>query len=295
MGRADDERMTEQVTTVGRQEAGQSVDPLRLARRLLRSCQVLLPARSGGTTILGYHLVGAGTNLAIDIPAADFRRQMEELAETCEVVPLSEAVAEPIGGFSRERPRVTLTFDDGYENQYAAAWPVLRELRLPLTLFVQVDFVAGRHPGAIRSGPSLPPLTWEQVAEMASSELVEIGSHTCTHPDLRRLSVSQLRRELVDSRRELEDRLGRPVESFCYPRGQRSRRVEREVARHYELAVVRGGRAARPGTSPYRLERVPIRRDMNGSLGPVVRSRLWLEEWLAAGVRKVLDGSGGPG
>ena len=255
----------------------------------MRSCQALLPARSGGTIILGYHLVGAGTDLAIDLPAVDFRRQMEELAKTCEVVSLSKTLAEPEGGFSRRRPRVALTFDDGYENQYAAAWPVLRELNLPCTLFVQVDFVAGKHPGAIRSGPPLPPLTWEQTAEMAASGLVEIGSHTCTHPDLRRLPESELRHELGDSKRQLEDRLGRPVESFCYPRGLRSLRVEREVVRHYRAAVVRGGRAVWPGTSPYRLQRVPIRRDMNGSLRPVVRSRMWLEERLAAGVRKVLD------
>ncbi len=283
--------MTESVNVVGRQEAGGSVEPLRLARRVVRACQALLPARSGGTMILGYHLVGAGTDLVIDIAAADFRRQMEELAETCEVVPLSEALVEPESGFSRDRPRVVLTFDDGYENQYAVGWPVLRELNLPCTLFVQVDLVTGKHPGAIRSGPhpELPPLTWEQMVEMAASGLVEIGCHTCTHPDLRRLPESELRHELVDSKRQLEDHLGRPVESFCYPRGLRSRRVEREVVRHYRSAVVRGGRAVWPGASPYRLQRVPIRRDMNGSLRSVVRSRLWLEEWLAAGVRRVLD------
>ncbi len=286
--------MTEEVSAIDRREAG-TVEPLRLARRLVRSCQALLPARSGGTAILGYHLVGAGTDLAIDLAAADFRHQMEELAESCEVVPLSEALTEPQNGFSRRRPRVVLTFDDGYENQYQKAWPVLDELRLPFTLFVQVDFVDGKHPGAIRSGPQLAPLTWEQIGEMAASELVEIGSHTCTHPDLRRLPEVELRRELGDSRRQLEDRLGQPVESFCYPRGLRSLRVEREVARHYRSAVVRGGRAVWPGTSPYRLERVPIRRDMNGSLGPVVRSRVWLEELLAAGVRKLVDAPTGAG
>ncbi len=283
--------MTEQVTAVDRREVRQATEPARLARRLVRSCQALLPARTGGTTILGYHLVGAGTDLAIDIAAADFRRQMEELAATCEVVPLSEALIEPEDGFARHPPRVVLTFDDGYENQYAVAWQVLRELGLPCTLFVQVDLVTGKHPGAIRSGPhpELPPLTWEQTAEMAASGLVEIGSHTLTHPDLRRLPEGELCRELGDSKRQLEDRLGRPVESFCYPRGLRSPRVEREVTRHYRAAVVRGGRAVWPGTSPYRLERVPIRRDMNGSLRPVVRGRVWLEELLAAGVRRVID------
>ena len=94
---------------------------------------------------------------------------------------------------------------------------------------------------------------------------------------------------LDESLSQLEERLGQPVTGFCYPRGLRSRRVEAEVIRHYDWAVVRGGRAVWPATSPYRLERVPIRRDMNGSLLPVVRSRVWLEERLATAVRALVD------
>jgi peptidoglycan/xylan/chitin deacetylase (PgdA/CDA1 family) len=73
-----------------------------------------------------------------------------------------------------------------------------------------------------------PTLTAADLQELA--ERFEIGAHSLTHPDLRRLGADDLRTEVAGSRRELEDVLGRPVEMFCYPKGRANARVRRAVA-----------------------------------------------------------------
>ncbi len=259
-----------------------------LLRRALHACQKLVPDSGGGITILGYHLIGAGTGSPIDLPSTTFRRQMAELAQSAEVEHLDPALESLHDRAAQNRRLVVLTFDDGYENFYDQAWPVLQEYGLPATLYVHVDFVSNPREGPIRQAGSLPPLTWNQLRELAASELVSIGSHSCSHSDLRKLEGPSLERELEDSKSMLESRLGLEVDSFCYPRGQWSPRVEPRVAAHYRTAVIRGGRTMRPGRfSQYRLERVPVRVDMPVTLRPVLDSSVWLEEWWASKIRQV--------
>jgi peptidoglycan/xylan/chitin deacetylase (PgdA/CDA1 family) len=75
-----------------------------------------------------------------------FRAQLEVLSRRYHVISLEEALA-ILSGQSRPRPySVVLTFDDGYRNNATAAYPVLRDLGLPATIFVATDFVSGHRP-----------------------------------------------------------------------------------------------------------------------------------------------------
>jgi peptidoglycan/xylan/chitin deacetylase (PgdA/CDA1 family) len=67
-------------------------------------------------------------------------------------------------------------------------------------------------------------LSWSQVRELDAAG-VEIGSHSFSHPWLTRLSDDELEREVADSRRLLEDKLGKAVTSFAYPYGDYNARV----------------------------------------------------------------------
>src|SRR5262249_14708271 len=130
-------------------------------------------------------------------------------------------------------PRVVVTFDDAYRNFYTHAWPIIQELRIPVTLYVPIDFIEGGLATVI-SGVELPPMTWDQIAEVAKSDLAGIGSHTMSHQDVRHLlSQDKLQKELADSRAVLEGRLHTCVDSFCYPRGFTSRRAAEVVGRFY--------------------------------------------------------------
>jgi len=63
------------------------------------------------------------------------------------------------------------------------------------------------------------PLTWDEMKEMQQSG-IEFGSHTCSHGILSRLSAEELKHEVTDSKAKLEQELGMPVTSFCYPNGR---------------------------------------------------------------------------
>ncbi len=82
-------------------------------------------------------------------------------------------------------------------------------------------------------------LTADELCLIADSPLVEIGAHSLTHPDLTRLTDDDLRREIEEGGRILEELTGRPVRSFAYPLGRYDERVVRAVRRAgYSYAVV---------------------------------------------------------
>lgn len=255
-------------------------------RSLCRTFQTVIPPARPGLTVLAYHLVGAGTKSPVDLPESVFEAQMRELRDSRRAVALGAA----LGVFERGEPfaedRVAVTFDDAFENFDRVARPILERFSIPATLFVPTDFVDGRAPGPLAGAESLPPIGWGRLRDLTQSDLVEIGSHSRSHPDLRTLDDEDLEREVAGSAAVIRERIGFEPAVFCYPRGQVSRRVERCVAKFYHAAVAGGGVKNRPGrVRMTRLNRVSLRADMPTSLAPLVGSSVVLEEWLANRVR----------
>jgi peptidoglycan/xylan/chitin deacetylase (PgdA/CDA1 family) len=87
--------------------------------------------------------------------------------------------------------------------------------------------------------------------------LITIGSHTLSHPILPTIDDETLEREVRDSRRVLEQRLGRTIDLFCYPNGTQDERVHAAVARHYRAAVTTRYGLVAPTADPHRMLRIP--------------------------------------
>jgi len=159
---------------------------------------------------------------------------------------------------------IVLTFDDGYEDFYTQAYPLLKEYGFKSTLYVIVNRLD-------TSGY----LTKAQVKELAESGLVEIGSHTFNHPDLRLAKEKAAEFEIKDSRLELEKISGRPVLTFAYPFG------------HYQvsdLAIAssssyQGAVSVQPGVWQSTEDIWLIRRLRPGAREGKEFSK-WLEDWL---------------
>jgi peptidoglycan/xylan/chitin deacetylase (PgdA/CDA1 family) len=73
-------------------------------------------------------------------------------------------------------------------------------------------------------------MSWDQARDMASCELVELGAHTVNHPWLSSLTLTEQRKEIVNSKRVLEQQIGRPMTSFAYPYGTRESYTTETVA-----------------------------------------------------------------
>jgi peptidoglycan/xylan/chitin deacetylase (PgdA/CDA1 family)/GT2 family glycosyltransferase len=135
-----------------------------------------------------------------------------------------------------ERP-VLLTFDDGMEDFYTEALPVLERLGYKAMVFIVVGwigkFTEWKTPGARK----FKILSAKQMRELQRNGF-QFGSHTLTHPWLTRLPDAELRREVKDSKCRLEDLLGTEVSSFAYPFGDVDVRVRAAVAEAgYKLAL----------------------------------------------------------
>ena len=132
---------------------------------------------------------------------------------------------------------VLLTFDDGYDDLYEQLLPLAVEKRIAPVIFLVAGHIGESNIFDQRSGlRARNLLTWPQIREMQKHG-IEFGSHTLTHPFLPGISDEQLRCELVDSKRRLEDALGIEVTTFAYPYGGVDRRVRAAVVEAgYRLA-----------------------------------------------------------
>ncbi len=106
---------------------------------------------------------------------------------------------------------VVLTFDDGYADFYDVVYPLLRKYHMRATVYVIHDFIGKKD-----------FLTREQIRELIDSGLVEIGSHTLSHPYLKSVDNETARREIFDSKLLLEQEFGISIGSFAYPYGAMS-------------------------------------------------------------------------
>ena len=218
--------------------------------------------REPGLFVLIYHRVGAGQGREMDLPAERFHRQMRMLRSRTEPVSLEDGLARLSEG-TPPRDLVAVTFDDGYREVYTRAWPVLRDLRIPATVFLPTGFMDGTAPAPIREGAASrgeppAPLTWDQVGEMASTGLLTVGSHSVTHTDYDRLSRDHAEEESAASREVLRQRTGAAVDLFAYPRAVVAH--EDVVAAHYRFAVAADGvKNLAGGLDPMRLTRTPVR------------------------------------
>lgn len=181
--------------------------------------------------ILMYHCVIPNADSANRIAVTDkaFERQMRFLRErNYNLLPLEE-LAGYILRKEKIPPRsIAVTFDDGYKDNYIYAFPVLKKYRIPVTIFIILDDVGLPH-----------KLNWQEIKEMQDSGLVVFGSHALgSEPLINIKSSQQLRREIFDSKKILQERLGCEAGIFSYPEGRFNREIRNlAIEAGYKIAV----------------------------------------------------------
>ena len=117
---------------------------------------------------------------------------------------------------------IIVTFDDGYLSNYEIAFPILKELEIPATIFVVTDTV-----GEVAGGGKVnySHFSWEQAKEMEKSGLIEIQSHTASHAALGDLDMNLLVTELRKSKYMIEKNLGRECDMIAFPYGSYNQTV----------------------------------------------------------------------
>jgi peptidoglycan/xylan/chitin deacetylase (PgdA/CDA1 family) len=191
----------------------------RALKPLVGKANTLVRSGRGQKTILTYHGISGSSRFNCISPEL-FRRHLVWLREHYRVVPLSDLVLSLTDEAQNADHLVSISFDDGYANFAECALPLLEEYGFHSTVFVpsgKVGYYNDWDEGA-QGFEKLPLLTYEQMVRLPE-KLVEIGSHGISHRRLDLLSADTAGRELLESRRDLEEGTGRQVRFFSFPYG----------------------------------------------------------------------------
>jgi len=230
------------------------------ARVALKGLAVALDplfGRSLGPRILIYHQVGVCLGREMEVSTGTFVEQLDWLQKAGEIVDIATAI-ERRNEAGADKLFV-LTFDDGFEDVYRNAFPLMKERSAPFTLYLTTSPIETGQPLDSRF-PDAMPLDWHQVVEMAETGLATIGAHTHTHSDLRLLTPDQIEDELDTSNRLISDRTGISPKHFTYPWGWWSRSADRIVRQHYESSTAGGAVRTVSDGEPHLMVRRPVQR-----------------------------------
>jgi peptidoglycan/xylan/chitin deacetylase (PgdA/CDA1 family) len=205
-------------------------------------------ANDTAVTVLNYHKI-ADDNIALAVSPPDFAKQMAYLAEEgYTTISPDDLLENQLNGKPLPEKPVLITFDDGYEDNYVNAYPILKQYGFKATIFVITDYLS----------QNSAYLTWEQAREMQAGGMT-IASHTMQHKPLTELGDAELKRELEGSKAAIEYQMGAQNVYLAYPTGAYNLKVMKQV----EEAGYKGAFTIKYGgvnaaSSLYALERVPI-------------------------------------
>lgn len=155
---------------------------------------------------------------------------------------------------------VVITFDDGFRDFHDAALPALEQNGFSATVYLPTAFIGDQR----RRFVGRECMTWDEVNRCTRAGIT-FGSHTVNHPVLVSLEWETIRKELTDSRREIEDRISRPANHFAHPyaypqaKDTYTRRFDellRECGYLSNVTTIVG--RARANSNPFRLPRLPV-------------------------------------
>jgi peptidoglycan/xylan/chitin deacetylase (PgdA/CDA1 family) len=207
---------------------------IRAAARAGTGLRAMFGSRVGAAVgILMYHRVATNPRglpkPSFNVSPRQFRRQLIGLRKRGYTFwPLRKVLDHHARGAGVPPRTVVVTFDDGFETVATRAWPVLRELDVPATVFVSTAYLDSQQPYPFdtwgrqhhdRVAPeSYRPMTSEQCRRLGEDRLIELGAHTHTHQDFRGRSEA-FRTDLEQSVDVMRSQFGLDDVTFAFPYG----------------------------------------------------------------------------
>jgi peptidoglycan/xylan/chitin deacetylase (PgdA/CDA1 family) len=324
--------------------------------RLYYSSGLPLIRHRGRVAILTYHRVVSDGMVRMDhiqpgmyVRGQSFENQIAYLQKRFTIISLDELLdLWQTSRLKRDQPYCVITFDDGWQDNYQFAFPVLAKYHIPATIFLATDFIGtarwfwpdqmmfllekGRQhtTGAadqqsfstaleetigvmlsatdgmfrrVETGAPVDPnaiiefckgvevsniyqiidrlshalhielpthrvlLNWDEVREMAGKG-VTFGSHSVSHRIMTQIPLSDVKMELIDSRKTMLEQGIKPVPVFCYPNGNFDRDIQglvRESGYHAAVGCEVGLEPDRPNDL-FALRRISVHEDRSASV-----------------------------
>lgn len=200
-----------------------------------------------------------GENRELEITPEFLRRTIEtyrqqghrfvSIDEACDIIPKGRT----------NHPFVCLTFDDGYQDNYDIAYPILKQMEVPFAIYVTTGFIDNHLPMWWYPGEQLG-ISTDSLKTMDAEPLCTIGAHTVSHHKLDTLSPEEQQREIEQSLQKLETLLGHPVRHFSYPHGAYNAETLSIINKQtFRSTLLAWGGNIRRGANPLMLPRIELR------------------------------------
>jgi peptidoglycan/xylan/chitin deacetylase (PgdA/CDA1 family) len=236
-----------------------SAAPARQGPALRATTRSAAPAGSTASwhvPVLMYHMVDTRVDahdlisLHLTVMAPAFEDQLRLLRHAGYRPASLEDIWSGFNGRTPPAHAIVLTFDDGYEDNYTVAFPLLKKYGWTGTFFVVTSTIGTRG-----------HMTPSQLAEMSAAGMA-IESHGQHHVDFSQLPLGAARTELSKSKQIIAGWSGKPVDFFAYPAGRFTPALEHLLASlgyHAALTEIPGFVSA--ASRPFALERVRVDHD----------------------------------
>lgn len=141
--------------------------------------------------------------------------------------------------FNNGKKYIILTFDDGYEDNYKIAFPILKKYQFNCIIYLVSHLDYNKWDVEVPDNPEkrFPLMTWDMIKEMQEYG-IEFGGHTMTHQKLAHIPFEKAKEEITESKKFLEENLGEKLVCFAYPYGDLNQEVKEFVKEcGYSFAV----------------------------------------------------------
>ncbi|NOR68313.1 MAG: polysaccharide deacetylase family protein, partial [Methylomarinum sp.] len=173
--------------------------------------------------ILMYHMISdpkSPEETKYACPAERFEKHMQQLKRNgFTPVSLDQIEQSILLGKPLSEKSFAITLDDGFEDNYTNAFPILTQHNIPATIFLASGCIGLTNKWMTsRNFPSRKMLDWQQIKEMQQHN-ISFGAHTVSHPKLPELDDEAATNEIIDSKKTIEEKLGIACKHFAYPYG----------------------------------------------------------------------------
>ena len=253
------------------------------------------PPKSARVPVLLYHSVNddpPGRFGPYAVSRHQFAAHLDELvALDVTTLTVGQLLAARAAGTDLPERTAVITFDDGFADFAAYAWPELAARGLATTLYVTTGTLDGTSDWLAPLGAGgQRMLSRQQIRELAAQGC-EMGAHSVTHPELDCVPPAVARQEIEQSKTTLEQILGTAVTTFAYPHGYHDARVKELVVEAGYASAAAVKNALSPADDDvFALARVTVTADVDldrftdtlagsgvpvGRAGEKLRTKVW--------------------
>lgn len=184
-------------------------------------------AKENSAAIFVYHRFGENNYPSTNIKLSQFKKHIEELTNNnYNVISIEKIIYSLINKKDLPEKTVGLTIDDAFLSIYNKAWPLLKQKRLPFTVFVSTKPAESN---------SKSYMNWSQIREMANSG-VTIGHHTKNHFHLVNKDEETIINEIEEASNDFLKNLGYVPDIFAYPYGEYSYEIKQITKKYFKAA-----------------------------------------------------------